>query len=236
VTLAWTRLSGPGTASFTAPTQAVTNVSFSVAGDYTLQLSAFDGELTSTHTVAVHHAATAATLNRAILKDDDDAEQRGTLVDRVGSSLELVMSGTVNQVVGLRFIGVTIPHGAIVTSAQLQFTAKRSTSSATQLVIAGEASDDAAEFSSAANDISSRTRTTATVAWAPAPWTTVDQAGPNQRTPDLASIVQEIVSRPGWVSVHAMVFVITGTSGTRAAYSHDGSHSRAPRLVVSYHM
>jgi len=236
VTLAWTKLSGPGTASFTAPTQAVTNVSFSVVGDYTLQLSAFDGELTSTRTVAVTMLPQAATLNRAILKDDDDAEQRGTLVDRAGSSLEMVMSGTVNQVVGLRFIGVTIPHGAIVTSAHLQFTAKRSTSSATQLVIAGEASNDAAEFSSAANDISSRTRTTATVAWAPAPWTTVDQAGPSQRTPDLASIVQEIVSRPGWVSVHAMVFVITGTSGTRAAYSHDGSHSRAPRLVVSYHM
>jgi hypothetical protein len=49
----WSRLSGPGQANFTAPNQPVTNVSFSAAGSYTLQLSANDGQLTSTDTCVV---------------------------------------------------------------------------------------------------------------------------------------------------------------------------------------
>jgi uncharacterized protein YjiK len=53
VTIQWSKLSGPGTATFTAPTQAVTNASFSAAGTYTCQVSAFDGEFTRTDTCVV---------------------------------------------------------------------------------------------------------------------------------------------------------------------------------------
>jgi hypothetical protein len=82
-------------------------------------------------------------------------------------------------------------------------------------------------------NISSRPRTTATVAWAPAPWTTVNEAGANQRTPTLATIVQEIVSRPGWASGNAMAFVITGT-GTRTASAFDDGAALAAKLIVNY--
>jgi uncharacterized protein (DUF1800 family) len=45
-TLSWSSISGPGTATFSAPTSASTNVSFSLAGTYVLRLSASDGVLT----------------------------------------------------------------------------------------------------------------------------------------------------------------------------------------------
>ena len=55
--LQWTKLSGPGTATFTSTITAVTTVSFSVAGDYVLQLSASDSQLSGSATVTVHVTA-----------------------------------------------------------------------------------------------------------------------------------------------------------------------------------
>lgn len=52
-TLQWTQVNGPGTAAFASPTSATTAVTFSVAGTYALQLSAFDGLFTSTDQVTV---------------------------------------------------------------------------------------------------------------------------------------------------------------------------------------
>ncbi|HZN40122.1 MAG TPA: hypothetical protein VFD82_15050, partial [Planctomycetota bacterium] len=53
LTIQWSQLSGPGQANFTAPTQPVTDATFSASGSYTLQLSAFDGQLTGTDTCVV---------------------------------------------------------------------------------------------------------------------------------------------------------------------------------------
>jgi hypothetical protein len=236
LTIQWRQLSGPGLATFTAPAQAVTDVAFSLAGSYTLELSAFDGELTSTDTVVVTaQPAATITVNRTISTGNDDSEERPNKIDRGSHALEMVLDGTVSQVVGLRFTSVAIPMGAVITSAHLQFTTEKVTSIPTQLSIVGQASDNASPFQTALASISSRPDTTASVAWAPAPWTVVGQAGLDQRTPNLASIVQEITSRAGWVSGNAMVFVITGT-GCRTATSYNRNRAAAPKLVVSYHM
>jgi hypothetical protein len=61
----------------------------------------------------------------------------------------------------------------------------------------------------------------------------VGEAGPDQRTPDITSIVQEIVKRPGWSSGNALVIIITGT-GERVAESYDGDQAAAPLLHVVY--
>jgi PKD repeat protein len=49
----WSQVSGPGTVTFSAPNQAVTDATFSAAGVYALQLSAFDSEFTVTSTVTI---------------------------------------------------------------------------------------------------------------------------------------------------------------------------------------
>jgi hypothetical protein len=133
----------------------------------------------------------------------------------------------------MRFTGIDIPQGAIITAASIQFQTDETDSVATSLEIRGQDADDTAAFTSADGNISSRPVTAASVAWSPAAWTSVGEAGADQRTPDLSPVIQEIVDRPGWASGNAMVIIVTGT-GERTAESYNGSSSGAPLLHIEF--
>jgi len=135
------------------------------------------------------------------------------------------------QIVGLRFAGLSIPKGATIQSAYIQFQCRVQTTAAASLLIQGQAADNAPTFAKITNNISSRARTSANVGWAPAPWGTVGAQGPDQQTPDLTSVMQEVVNRGGWASGDAMAFIITGT-GVRTAEAFDGLF--APVLHVQF--
>ena len=81
--------------------------------------------------------------------------------------------------------------------------------------------------------VSSRSRTTASVSWSPAAWTAVGQAGPEQRTPNIAPVIQELVNRSGWSSGNSLVIIITGT-GERTGESFNGNSGAAPLLRVVF--
>ncbi|MGB5624454.1 MAG: LamG domain-containing protein, partial [Woeseiaceae bacterium] len=166
---------------------------------------------------------------------NDDAEQRVSSgsVNLTSSDLELIADGSNDQLVGMRFTNVTVPNGATISSAYTQFQVDETNSGATNINIQGQAIDDAPTFTTGNSNISSRSRTSASVAWAPVAWTTVGEAGPDQRTPDLKSVIQEIVNRPGWTSGNDIVIIITG-SGERTAESYNGSSSGAAMLHVEY--
>jgi len=53
LTISWTKVSGPGTVTFSSPTTAQTQATFSAAGVYVLQLSGNDSQLSSTSNVTV---------------------------------------------------------------------------------------------------------------------------------------------------------------------------------------
>ena len=98
----------------------------------------------------------------------------------------------------------------------------------------GDLVGDAPAFGSASFDISSRSKTTSAVAWNTIPaWNANGDAGPAQETPDIRSIIQKIVNRPGWASGNALVVILTG-SGRRTADSFDGVPSSAPLLHVDW--
>jgi hypothetical protein len=63
LTQQWSKTSGPGTATFTNGTAAVASVTFSLPGDYVLQLSASDSLLSGAASVAVH--VTDSSANKA---------------------------------------------------------------------------------------------------------------------------------------------------------------------------
>jgi hypothetical protein len=128
---------------------------------------------------------------------------------------------------------VNVPHNATIVNAWVQFKVDEVGSSATSLTFHGQAADNAAAFTTSSNNVSSRPKTAASVGWAPAAWTTVGQAGPAQQTPNLATIIQEIVNRPGWVSGNALALIVTGT-GARVADSFDGDAAGAALLHVEY--
>src|SRR5262249_12032631 len=53
LTVGWSLASGPGAVTFSAPSALTTTATFSVPGNYTIRLSAFDGEATSSDDVTV---------------------------------------------------------------------------------------------------------------------------------------------------------------------------------------
>ena len=69
--------------------------------------------------------------------------------------------------------------------------------------------------------------------WQPVAWNTVGEIAAAQQTPNLAAVVQEIVSRPGWVSGNALAFLIDGT-GHRTAESFDKSGGTRAALTVTF--
>ena len=166
----------------------------------------------------------------------DDAEER------LSSGLTILSSGDLDmvfdtagsqhdQIVGMRFSGVNVPQGATIQNAYIQFQADEASLVATSLTVQGEDVDNAVTFSIADNNISSRATTTSAVSWSPAAWNTVGEAGPDQQTPNIASVIQEIVNRPGWSSGNALAIMITGT-GQRVAEAFDGNAAAAPLLHI----
>ncbi len=175
------------------------------------------------------------TLNIQVSTSSDDAEESidtGTV--KPGSSdLEMGNQGNKNQLIGMRFNGLNIPEGATITNAYIQFQVDDTHSGNTSLIIEGQATDNALTFTNTNANISIRDRTNTVVDWDPKSWTMIGEAGTNQQTPNIASIIQEIVDRPGWSGGNSLAIIITGI-GRRAAESFDGDTAGAPVLHVEY--
>ncbi len=134
----------------------------------------------------------------------------------------------------MRFNNVAIPKGSTIVNAYLQFQTDETNSEPTALSIQGQDDSNALTGTSTNGDISNRASPDVTVvSWNPVPWTIRGEAGPNQQTPDITSVIQEIVSRLGWSDGNSLVVIITGT-GKRVAESYDGVPAGAPLLHVEY--
>ncbi len=168
-------------------------------------------------------------------RSSDDAEETlGTGVMLLaGQNMDMTEDNGTNQLVGLRFPNIGIPRNATILSARVQFTTGTATGGASNLVFQGQAADNAATFTATNGDISGRPRTAASVNWNPPAWNTVGEAGPNQLTPELAAVIQAIVSRSGWSAGNALTLIVTG-SGRRAAASFDNNPARAAKLQITY--
>ncbi|HEV8382690.1 MAG TPA: hypothetical protein VGQ29_13970 [Gemmatimonadales bacterium] len=206
------------------------------AGTHTITASVTDGgglQGSASITLTVNVSGSNTVEARVSAGTDDAEEFVGTLSMYVNSSdLELVNDGT-DQVVGMRFNAITIPRGATITNAYVQFTVDETGSTVTSLTLQGQATGNAATFTSATGNISSRARTVNSVAWSPPAWPTVDVAGLDQRTPNIASIIQEIVGGSGWASGNSLAIIVTGT-GRRTAEAFEGVPAAAALLHVDY--
>jgi hypothetical protein len=181
--------------------------------------------------------AATAVESRVAASADDAEENAAGSVSIVGSDLELGWDGSA-QTLGLRFPGLDVPQGAFVTDAWIQFETDEATASAVSLSFRAQAADDAPSFSTADEDLTSRARAAASAAWVPPAWSTVGEAGPDQRTPDLSALVQAVVDRPGWSAGNALVIFVNGDSGSgrRIARSWNSDPGGAPLLHVEYEL
>ncbi len=165
----------------------------------------------------------------------DDVEQHTDTGEMYATSTDIELGDDLAyfgpQSVGLRFTNVAVPQGATITSAYLEFETDETDSESTSVTIRAQAVDDAPAFGAAAYDLTGRPLTGAAVDWsAIAAWDTVSE---KHQSPDLASVVQEVIGRSGWQQNNDIVFVISG-SGRRAAESYDGEAANAPLLHIEY--
>lgn len=193
-----------------------------------------DCETTATPTVAPQNFIAAG---------PDDAARTQNLGQTVltANALDLGQTGNGSlNVVGLRFQTIGIPPGSEIVSASIQFTAAQASPSGNMadLFIDVVLMANADQFT-ASTDLKTLTLTNAPVEWNPGPWTGINETGPAQTTPNLASLLQSIVGLQGYTHNSAIAFIVYG-AGRRTAKSFESStiignvHTQAPRLTVEY--
>lgn len=182
------------------------------------------------------------TFIQRVTGDANDAEEdlADGGIDLTSSDLELHLHGLASandDYVGMRWTGVTIPNGATITNASIQFHVDSvDDNAALNVRFFGDDTDSAPIFTTTDFDISSRNRTTAFVNWTIPAWTSVHDEGAAQLTPDLSSIIQEIVDRTGWVDGNDLAIYTDGWVGTgeRTAEAFDGEPASAPEISISF--
>ncbi|MCH8219544.1 MAG: hypothetical protein IH892_22555, partial [Planctomycetes bacterium] len=200
--------------------------------------------------ISLEQSAPEAISEWRVSASSDDAEEHildgGVMESLTSSDLELGYEGNMApaalQTIGCRWVGIAVPRGATITEAWVQFSADDIDNPyhvlPVSLVIVGQLSPNPETFVATAGDISSRPTTSAQVVWDIPQWMTVHAMGPEERTPDISSIIQEIVNQPGW-SGEGIVLMFgdnpaNPSAGTREAESFNGSADDAPLLHISF--
>ncbi len=150
---------------------------------------------------------------RTFAASTDDAEQENDEMDSLyDDDIDAGWEGEPDDqnilTAGFRFRNIFIPQGATIDSVFLVLTSHeaKTTEDVANLTIVGDASDDAGTFT-LDSLIDARPQTEAFVRWV------VDEEFglyTTHKTPDLASIVQEIIDREGWVPGNALAFIMLG--------------------------
>src|SRR5690606_25048014 len=96
-----------------------------------------------------------------------------------------------------RFTNITIPQGATISSAKIQIVAASSIASTAVNTTISALDADNASAPTTISEADSATRTTASVDWNSVP---AFIAGTTYDSPDISSVIQEVVNRPGWNS------------------------------------
>lgn len=139
-----------------------------------------------------------------------------------------------NRNSGALFKSISVPAGATINYAYLEVVARDTDANNTANTDLYMEDVDSATKCTSYTDFDSRTRTTATVAWDGIPYWEADSI---YISPDISSLVQEVVDRAGWASGQNMqLFWQDDGSSTngRVAKSYDSSSSEAPKLVIYY--
>ncbi|MDH4471740.1 MAG: PKD domain-containing protein [Fluviicola sp.] len=230
----WNFGDGLGTSTLQNPTYA-----YGTPGTYTVTLTASnvygnDAEIKTAYIVV----ASGGTVSVFVATGNDDAEEFRTnnSMYLTSSDLEIGNDTGVDQYMGVRFQNVNVPQGAIISNARIRFRADETDAFSSQMNIYIKAEDvnNSAQFTTTAGNISGRTLTTAMYTWPDGSvpgWT----ADTYYDTPNLSTVIQEVVDRGGWNSGNAMSFVFwsdLAESSERVAYAYEGGSPA--QLVFDY--
>jgi cyanophycinase len=207
-----------------------------VKGRHSIKAKIYDSKGRTKESFPVTIFVGMRALERSVTGSTDDAEEFADGSMYISSSdLDLIRDDYQrgDQVVGMRFTDILIPQGTQIKKAYLQFTVNRMNTEPTDLTIHAELAADAETFTEVRRNISLRKVTKGSVKWSPKPWSVYGERSERQRTPDLSSLIKEVVAKSDWQEGNALVFIITG-SGERGAVSYDGDQQNVPLLHIEY--
>ena len=169
-----------------------------------------------------------------VLAGGDDVNEEGTTFTANASTVWVGSGETaLTSYAGFRFTGVTIPPGAVISSARLELRSSSSQWLTTAFEFGIEAAVNSAPFSTASRPsqrtlLAPRVQHSSNVQWLADTWYQLDQ---------LASLLQPVVNQAGWASGNAVALVVRGAGQNWArkfATAFEGGAAFAPRLVVTY--
>ena len=167
---------------------------------------------------------------RIARSEDDGVEDSGGTVRLTAGQL---FAGR-NFLPALRFVSVTLPQGAAIESAVLQMYVMGNADKSVKIRYRGEATGDSGPHDLVPGGLSSRPTTAAFVDDTPERWT----VGVFNPSPDLRSIIQEIVDHPDWESGNSLTLFIAdhGSSASRTIGSFESppSPTKAATLTITY--
>lgn len=162
------------------------------------------------------------------VNEDASSFQPGLSPQWLGTS-----SSVSNSYAGYRFVNLTVPKGATIQTASIQVYSTQSQWLNVSYVLSAHASGNSPAFS-ASSKPSGRVQTTAkitsstNVQWNTNSWYAL---------PNMASVIQEVVSRSDWQSGNAVSILLKGTGnawGRKFVRAYEASASQAPKLTVTY--
>ncbi len=175
--------------------------------------------------IVFQDGAGTVTLKRVVNERADDAfdvTPAGALPRRNGSPDVRLGRGPAGErfTAGFRFRDVYVPAGAVILSARLYLPAISSLQGdRLDLTLFAQASDDTAPFD-ASSMPSARPLSVANV-----PWFVAARWSPDQlvASPDVRTLVEEVLARPGWHSGHALTLLALehASTGSRAVHAFD---------------
>lgn len=162
---------------------------------------------------------------------EDDA---GTIYTNVeGNYLVFGQWDTFYKYQFLRFINIDIPQGSTINSAVITFRSAEEVNTAgvpPDITIQAESQDNPGVLVDVANNISNRAKTTNSVAWANPSFA---QSLTNYDSPDISTIIQEIVNRPGWSSGNAInIICTTDDPGADGNYNNALEYEENPSVAA----
>ncbi len=136
---------------------------------------------------------------------------------------------TATQLAAVRIPGVTVPPGVTINSAYLTLNLPSASYDDPILTIRGSGEANPTGFTTAADHLTNRYKTTAAV-----PWSAANIGIGARNTPELKTLVEEIIAIPGWASGNAMAFYFIGSTGTSFRFYAYDNGSLYATLTIDY--
>ncbi len=170
----------------------------------------------------------ATPIAKQVAASDDDADETpGGTVDLTRHYIRLeVLDGWL----AAKFDNIALAQGAQIFSAILELYVYDASFDDLEATFYAEDANDAAAFTSTANDIEDRPRTTASTTISAS---SIASGGATWYSVDVTTAIQEVLDRGGWVSSNDVAIIAKANSGsTFRARSYDNSSSLAPKLTI----